>query len=103
MSEILMGYYIKSLLVIWILCVLQEMDFLDVVGLDNFHLCRGDPFEAAVYSLEATGEGVKRFKANSQAALSVETGEASELHTSSLELPVDFTKTDVEKVLLSLL
>ena len=71
---------------------------MDVVGLDNCHTCRGEPFEAAVYSLEAKGAELTKFRANSKATLTVEVEETPEPHKSALEIPVDFTKDDVAKV-----
>ena len=66
--------------------------------MDNCHTCRGEPFEAAVYSLEAKGEELKKFRANSKATLTVDVEEAAEPHNSTVEIPVDFTKEDVSKV-----
>ena len=42
-----------------------------MVRLDNCHRCRTEPFEATIYSLEATGKALEIFKANFQAGLEV--------------------------------
>ena len=74
-----------------------------MIGPENTHKCREPPFEAAVYSLQAEGEKLERFWANSWAELTVEIDKTSKRQKqkqerSSLELPVDFSQEDVAKV-----
>ena len=76
---------------------------MDVINLEYGHRCRADPVEAAVYSLQAAGEEVDRFRANATADVTVELEETAEQkekkqECSSLELPVDFSREDVAKV-----
>ena len=60
--------------------------------------------EAAIYSLQAKGIELDKFRANALAELTVELQETTEeqnqrkLKHTSLELPVDFTKEYFEKV-----
>ena len=83
---------------------LQEKELLDVIGLDCCHKCREEPFEAAVYSLEAEGQVLEKFRADSKAELTVEVEDSSKdqqekkQEHSSLELPDDFSKEDVTRV-----
>ena len=81
----------------------QDRELLDVIGMDNCHKCRGPPFEAAVYSLEAHEKDFIKFRANSKTELIVEVEDSSEQQEnkqehSSLELPVDFSREDVARV-----
>ena len=75
-----------------------------VINLEYGHRCRADPVEAAIYSLEAAGEYLDKFKANGSAELTVEleeaTGEQSQKKQERffLELPIDFTKEYLAKV-----
>ena len=75
--------------------------------LDNCHRCRAEPFEATIYSLEATNKALEKFKANFQAELTIEPDEASaqqskkKTESSSLELPLNFSREDAVKVVLS--
>ena len=75
-----------------------------MIGLDCCHKCREEPFEAAVYSLEAEGEVLDKFRANTKSELTVEVADSSKdqqekkREHSSLELPVDFSKEDVTRV-----
>ena len=75
---------------------------MDFVNLEYGHRCRADPVEAAVYSLQATGEEVDRFRANATAEVTVDLEskdqEEKKQEHSSLELPVDFIKEEVAKV-----
>ena len=77
---------------------LQEKDLLDVMELDSCHKCRGPPFEAAIYSLEAEGEKLGKFRADVNAELTVELEEQDKKERSFMELPVDFTKEEVTRV-----
>ena len=79
--------------------ILQKKSLLDVIELDSCHQCREPPFEAAVYSLEAEGEILEKFRADVKAELTVELEEQEETERSSLALPVDFTKEDVTRVI----
>ena len=82
----------------------QEKAFLKVINLEYGHRCRAEPVEAAVYSLEAKGEELDKFRANASAELTVELEETTDeeeerkLEYSSMELPVDFTKEYLAKV-----
>ena len=77
---------------------------MDVIELDSCHKCRDPPFEAAIYSLEAEGEVLEKFRANVNAVLTVEIEGSSEdqqetvKEHSYLVLPVDFSKEDVARV-----
>ena len=71
---------------------------MDVLELDYCHKCRGPPFEAAIYSLEAEGEVLEKFRGDVNAELTVELEGQDETERSSLALPVDFTKEDVTRV-----
>ena len=71
---------------------------MDVLELDYCHKCRGPQFEAAVYSLEAEGEVLEKFRADVNAELTVELEEQDKKERSFMELPVDFTKEDVARV-----
>ena len=71
---------------------------MNVLELDYCHKCRGPPFEAAIYSLEAEGEVLDKFRADANAELTVELEEQEETERSSLALPLDFTKEDVARV-----
>ena len=82
----------------------QTKELLDVINLEYGHRCRADPVEAAVYSLEATEKELERFRADVNAEVTValeETAEQKEKkqECSSLELPVDFSRDDVAKVI----
>ena len=82
---------------------MQERQLLEVIGLDNCHQCRGEPFEAAICSLEAKGD-LQKFKSSGRADLTVAVEQPSDQQEekthehSSLELPVDFCREDVSKV-----
>ena len=75
-----------------------------VINLEYGHRCRAEPVEAAVYSLEATGVYIHKFRANASAELTVELEETADeeqekkLEYSSMELPLDFTREYLEKV-----
>ena len=75
-----------------------------MVRLDNCHRCRAEPFEATIYSLEATGKVLEIFKANFEAELTIEPDETAaqqsqEKHeSSSLELRLNFSREDAVKV-----
>ena len=77
---------------------------LDVVRLDNCHRCRAEPFEASIYSLEATDKSLEIFKANFEAELTIEPDETvaqqsqEKPETSSLELRLNFSREDAVKV-----
>ena len=72
---------------------------MDVLELDYCHKCRGPPFEAAIYSLEAEGEVLEKFRADVNAELTVELEEQDKTEEHSfMALPVDFTKEDVARV-----
>ena len=72
--------------------------------MDYCHKCRGPPFEAAIYSLEAEGEVLEKFRADVNTVLTVEIEESSNdqqetvKEHSYLALPVDFSKEDVARV-----
>ena len=73
-----------------------------MINLEYGHRCRADPVEAAVYSLEATGMELERFRANATAEVTVdlentEKQEKKQEH-SCQEIPVDFSREDVAKV-----
>ena len=78
---------------------------MDVINLEYGHRCRAEPVEAAIYNLQAKGEELEKFRANAFAELTVELENTEEeenqrkqKHT-SMELPLDFTKEYLEKVL----
>ena len=78
---------------------MKEKRLLDILELDYCHKCRGPPFEAAIYSLEAEGEVLEKFRADVNAELTVELEEQEERERSFMALPVDFTKEDVARVI----
>ena len=85
------------------LVTFQEKELLDVINLEYGHRCRAEPVEAAIYSLEAKGENLEKFRAIATAEVTVELEENTEQQEkkyeySSMELPVDFSKEDVAKV-----
>ena len=67
-----------------------------MIGSGNIHRCRARPFEASVYSLEAKSEKLKTLKANSKTELTLEVDK--KIESSSLEIPVNFTREDVAAV-----
>ena len=73
-----------------------------MVRLDNCHRCRAEPFEATIYSLEATDKALELFKGNFQAALTIEVEETSTQQSQEkqerMELPLNFSRTDAFKV-----
>ena len=72
-----------------------------MINLEYGHKCRSAPVEAAVYSLEATGKELERFRANATAEVTVDVetkDQEKKQQRSSLELPVDFSKEDLAKV-----
>ena len=74
------------------------------MGDENTHRCREPPFEAAIYNLMAKGKVSETFRANSESELTVEFEKSTEQEEKkqeywSLELPVDFTKEDVSRVI----
>ena len=73
-----------------------------MIGRENTHKCREPPFEAAIYSLTTEGEKRDKFRANSNAELTVEVESSEQQENkqerSSLELPIDFSQDDVAKV-----
>ena len=75
-----------------------------MVRLDNCHRCRGEPFEATIFSLEATDKTLERFKANFDAELTKELDETTaqqsqeKPETSFLQLPLNFSREDAVKV-----
>ena len=68
------------------------------MGPRNTHTCREPPMEATIYSLSAEGGKLDQFSATSKAELTLE-GEDSFRQKKnahySLELPVQFSRTDV--------
>ena len=74
-----------------------------MINLEYGHRCRTDPVEAAIYSLKAKGKELKWFGANATAEVTVdletEDQENKQQESSSLELPVDFSREDVAKVI----
>ena len=85
------------------ICVIsyfQEKQCLKVINLEYGHRCRADPVEAAIYSLEAAGEYLHKFKANASAELTVELEgkkqrrkqQERKQERSAVELPIDFTR-----------
>ena len=85
----------------------QKKELLDVVRLDNCHRCRAEPFEATIYSLEATDRELEIFKANFEAELTIEPDETAaqqsqvKPETSSLELRLNFSREVAVKVEMS--
>ena len=83
---------------------LQERELLDVINVEYGHRCRAEPIEAAIYSLDAKGDGFEKFRAIATAHLTVEIDETSAKQQEkkkdyfSLELPVNFSKEKVVKV-----
>ena len=75
-----------------------------MVRLDNCHRCRAEPFEATIFSLEATDKTLERFKANFDAELTIELDETTaqqsqeKPESSSLELRLNFSREDAVKV-----
>ena len=75
-----------------------------MVRLDNCHRCRAEPFEATIYSLEATDKATETFKANFEAELTMVPEETAakqsqeKPETSSLELRLNFSREDAVKV-----
>ena len=72
-----------------------------MVNLEYGHRCRADPVEAAVYSLEATGKELERFRANATVKVTVDletTDQEKKQQRSSLQIPVDFSEEDLAKV-----
>ena len=69
-----------------------------MIEIDSCHKCREPPFEAAIYSLQAEGKVLEKFRADANAELTVELEEQQVIERSSLQLPVDFTKGDVARV-----
>ena len=81
------------------------MELLDVIGSGNIHRCREvQPFEATIYGLQA--DKLETFAAISKTELTMtvegtsdEEQRKKKKQFSSLELPVDFTKESVAKVI----
>ena len=76
---------------------------MDLINLEYGHKCRTAPVEAAIYSLQAKGEELEKFRAFAVAEVTVDLEESTEKQektqeSSSLELPVDFTRDDVAQV-----
>ena len=69
-----------------------------MLKLEYGHKCRSVPVEAAIYSLEAKGEELVKFRAFAMADLTVDLEDEKKQEQSSLELPVNFSKEDVVKV-----
>ena len=75
-----------------------------MVRVENCHRCRPEPFEATIYSLEATGKALEIFKANFEAELTIEPDKAmtqqsqEKPESSSLELRLNFSREDAVKV-----
>ena len=69
-----------------------------MLELDYCHKCREPPFEAAIYSLEAEGEVLEKFRADVNAELTVELEENQKMERSTVALPVDFSREDVARV-----
>ena len=75
-----------------------------VINLEYGHRCRSEPVEAAIYSLEAKGEELEKFRANASTELTVELEETTKEQSQKkqerffLELPLDFTKEYLAKV-----
>ena len=77
---------------------------MDVIELDYCHKCREPPFEAAIYSLEAEGEVMQKFRADVNAELRVVLEENQKMERTTVALPVDFSREDITRVsLVSLL
>ena len=79
-----------------------------MINLEYGHRCRAAPVETAIYSLEAKGEELKKIRAFAAAELNVDLDESTaqkekKSEHSSLELPVDFIKEDVAKVIIRIL
>ena len=69
-----------------------------MIELDYCHQCREPPFEAAIYSLEAEGQVLEKFRADVNAELTVELKESKKMERSTVALPVDFSREDVARV-----
>ena len=72
-----------------------------MIELDYCHKCRKPPFEAAIYSLEAEGEVLEKFRADVNAELTVKLDESERTERSTVALRVDFSKEDVARVSLT--
>ena len=85
-------------------CFTQEKDLLAVIGRGNVHRCSGDPIEAGSYSLQAEGVKIEKFRANGKAELTAEVEETPERDEDkktelvAVDLPVDFSKQDLDRV-----
>ncbi len=85
---------------------LQVSELLEAVNMYCAHVCRGEPHQAAIYSLRGTGADLERFEANFRADLTLEEedldghGGRSQTKTKSskLELPLRFRQQDVQMV-----
>ena len=71
---------------------------MDVMGSGNIHRCRGQPYEATIYSLQAESVQLETFEAMSKTELTLAV-EASDgenqkkrKELTSLKLPVNFSK-----------
>ena len=69
-----------------------------MIGPGNIHRCSGDPIEAGSYCLQAEGAKIDKFRANGKAELTAEVGETPEQELIAVDLPVDFSKQDLDKV-----
>ena len=71
---------------------------MDVIGSGNIHRCRGQPYEATIYSLRAQSVQLETFEATSKTelTLAVEASDEENLkkrkELTSLKLPVNFSK-----------
>lgn len=71
---------------------------MDVIGSGNIHRCRGQPYEATIYSLQAESVQLETFEAMSKTelTLAVEASDEENLkkrkELTSLKLPVNFSK-----------
>ena len=72
---------------------------MDVIGSGNIHRCRGQPYEATIYSLQAESVQLETFEAMSKTELTLAVEASDEENpkkrrefTTSLKLPVNFSK-----------
>ena len=71
---------------------------MDVIGSGNIHRCRGQPYEATIYSLQAESVQLETFEAMSKTELTLPVEASDEENPkkrkelTSLKLPVNFSK-----------
>ena len=70
---------------------------MDVIGSGNIHRCRGQPYEATIYSLQVDSVQLETFEAMSKMELTLAVEASDEENPkrkelTSLKLPVNFSK-----------